>query len=76
MGLIMHRDAVALAMRPLSKNGLVLGAGSHLMAVSDPETGLSLRLEVSRQYKQTVWEFDVLWGVAVVRPELGIRLYG
>lgn len=76
LGVVMHRDAVALAMRPLSTNGLELGANGQIMAVTDPETGLSLRLEVSRQYKQTAWEFDVLWGVALARPELGVRLYG
>jgi len=76
VNLIMHRDAVALAMRPLSHAGLETGAGAHMMSVTDPDTGLSLRLEVSRQYKQTVWEFDILWGAAMVRPEWAVRLYG
>ena len=39
------------------------GGGSQMMTVTDPDTGLSLRLEVTRQYKQTVWEFDLLWGL-------------
>jgi len=76
VGLVLHRDAVALAMRPLTQGGLETGASGHIMGVTDPETGLSLRLEVSRQYKQTVWEFDVLWGVALLRPDLAIKLYG
>jgi hypothetical protein len=46
------------------------------MSVTDPESGLSMRLEISRQYKQTVWEFDILWGVALVRPEWAVRLIG
>ena len=76
VGLVLHRDAVALAMRPLTNGGLETGASGHIMGVTDPQTGLSLRLEVSRQYKQTVWEFDVLWGVALLRPELAVKLYG
>lgn len=76
VGLVMHRDAVALAMRPLTMGGMEAGTNGHMMSVTDPQTGLSLRLEVSRQYKQTVWEFDVLWGVALVRPELAVVLHG
>ncbi len=75
VGLAMHRDAVALAMRPLTSGGMELGANGHMMSVTDPQTGLSLRLEVRREYKRTVWEFDVLWGVALVRPELAVKLY-
>lgn len=76
VGVAMHRDAVALAMRPLSVAGLEAGAGSQMMSVSDPETGLSLRLEVTRQYKQTMWEFDILWGVKLVRPALVVAIHG
>lgn len=76
VGLVLHRDAVALAMRPLSAAGLENGLNGQIMSVSDPQTGLSLRLEVTRQYKQTMWEFDVLWGVAMVRPELACVIYG
>lgn len=76
VGLILHRDAVALAMRPLSAAGLENGLNGQIMSVSDPQTGLSLRLEVTRQYKQTMWEFDVLWGLALVRPELASVIYG
>ncbi len=76
VGVAMHRDAVALAMRPLTIAGLEAGVGSQMMSVSDPETGLSLRLEVTRQYKQTMWEFDILWGVKLVRPALVVAIHG
>lgn len=76
VGVAMHRDAVALAMRPLAAAGLETGANGQIMSVSDPETGLSLRLEVTRQYKQTMWEFDILWGVKLVRPELVVKIHG
>lgn len=76
VGVAMHRDAVALAMRPLAAAGLESGANGQIMSVSDPETGLSLRLEVTRQYKQTMWEFDILWGAKLVRPDLVVAIHG
>lgn len=71
-----HRDAFALAMRPLQANTDVLIAGGTIMSMQDPVTGLILRLEVSRQYKQVVWDFDALWGTKLVRPALAARLFG
>ncbi len=76
VNLAFHRDAFALAMRPLSAGLADLSLGNRILAMTDAQTGLSLRLEVSRQYKQTVWEFDVLWGVKLVRPELAVRIAG
>ena len=74
--LVMQRDAVALVMRPLAHTALETGSHGQMMSITDPETGLSLRLEVSRQYKQTVWEFDILWGVKMVRPEWAVKILG
>ncbi len=76
VNLAFHRDAFALAMRPLSAGMADLALGTRILAMTDAQTGLSLRLEVSRQYKQTVWEFDVLCGVKLVRPELAVRIAG
>lgn len=75
-GFAFHRDAVALAMRPLTNTGMVTGHNGQMMTITDPESGLSLRLEVTRQYKQTVWEFDLLWGVALVKPSYVVRIQG
>lgn len=73
--LAFHRDAFALATRPLmSETGQYDGMNSNMMSMTDPLTGLSLRLEVSRQHKQVVWEFDILYGVKLVRPELACRI--
>ena len=74
--LVFHSDAFVLAMRPLTSSAAYNGLGNRMMSVTDPETGLSMRLEISRQYKQTVWEFDVLWGVEMVRPKWVIRVAG
>lgn len=76
VNLAFHRDAFALATRPLTAGTSDLALGNRILSMTDAQTGLSLRLEVGRQYKQTVWEFDVLWGVGLVRPELAVRIAG
>ena len=75
VNLVMHRDAFGFATRPLASQTLSTGK-SEIMSVQDPVTGLNLRLEVKRQNKQVAWEFDILWGTRLVRPELAVRLFG
>lgn len=71
--LAFHRDAFAWASRPLAG---ISGLGHEFQAVADPISGVSLRLEVSRQYKQTTFSFDVLYGGALIRPELACKIMG
>jgi len=71
-----HRDAFAFATRPLLDVSRDYSLGSQMLTMQDPVTGLVLRLEVSRQHKQTVWEFDILWGSELIRPELATRIVG
>lgn len=68
-----HREAFALATAPFEVDDM---PGVESQWVRDPVTGLVLRLEKRRQYKQTVWEFDILWGSQCVRPEFAVRLAG
>lgn len=74
VNLAFHPNAFAFAMRRLEDT--VIGSGNLVRAIRDPLTGIVLRLEISRQYKQTMWEFDVLYGAKLVRPELASRLAG
>lgn len=76
VNLAFHRDAFALAMRPLAGETAGEGYGSQIVTMTDPQTGLSMRLEVYRQYKQVVYELDALWGVELIRPELATRIAG
>lgn len=71
-----HRDAFALAMRPLQGATQGDGYGNQMVSMTDPQTGLSMRLEVSRQHKQVVYSLDALWGVKLIRPELAVRVAG
>lgn len=69
-----HRSAFAYVTRPVSNN--VFTGGNIIINQPDPETGLTLTLEISRQNKQTVWDFSVLYGVGDLRNELAVRLAG
>lgn len=68
-----HRDAWAFASRPLSG---VFQSGNIFQAPTDPISGLALRLELSRQYKQETLSYDILYGANVIRPELGMKTLG
>lgn len=69
-----HRDAIAFVTRPLT--GVDKGLGGLIESTVDPESGLTLRLEVTREHKRTRYSFDILYGAQVIRPEFGVRLVG
>lgn len=68
-----HRDAFAFVSRPLQSSTANV---QEMMSVVDPVSGVALRLEVVRQNKQLLFDFDVLYGAACVRPELACRVAG
>lgn len=67
------REAIAFASRP---DNAVLTAGSQMIEVPNPNSGLVLNLEVSRQNKQTLFDYSIRYGYTVVRPELLVRVFG
>jgi len=68
-----HRDAWAFASRPLQQ---AFQAGNIFQLPTDPISGIALRLELSRQYKQETLSYDILYGANVIRPELGAKVFG
>lgn len=73
--LAFHRDAFAFASRVL-QDQITFKGGHEMSSMVDPVSGLALRLEVSREYYQTRFAFDLLFGCAVARPELACRVWG
>lgn len=74
---LFHRDAVSFITRPLSES--VPDGGAGLAAfdyIVDPVTGLTLRLELTREYKQWRWAYDILWGAALTRPDFAQGMLG
>lgn len=72
---LIHRDCQTFAMAPLLETVQIPGATLQATAI-DEVSGLSLRLEVSRQYRQYQWAFDALWGSKVIRANAGVWLAG
>ena len=75
VNLLIQQNAIAFAMAPLVEANLFPDHSLQAYAI-DELSGLSLRLEVTRQHKQWKWAFDALWGSAVPRPQFGVRLAG
>lgn len=73
MNIGFHRDAIAFATRPLAASN---HPGSLIESMTDPISGLTLRLEVTREHKRDRYSFDILYGAEVIRRELGARLLG
>lgn len=71
-----HRDAFGLAMRAPDAGLKEVLDVNNTFTMADPVSGLVMRLEVIRQYKQVLWEVDCLWGAKLIRPPLASRLAG
>lgn len=73
LNLAFHPEAIAFASRPL------LGTrhpGSLFEQLSDPLSGISLRLEVTREHKRDRFSYDILFGAEIIRREFGCRVLG
>ncbi len=76
VNLAFNRNAFAYVTRPLDDQGSALLGGNLVRSMTDDISGVTLRLEVVRQHKQVAWQFDVLYGAKLVRPELATRVAG
>ena len=72
-----HPNAFAFCSRPMVTQSSYLGSTGHFAAtVRDPLTGIGMRMEVIREYKQWLIDFDILYGCTLVRPEMVCRILG
>jgi hypothetical protein len=80
VNLAAQRECFGLAMRApdAGLKELISGYGGTQSSVSmqDPVTGLVMRLELIRMYKEVMWDLDAMWGSGCIRPECGVRIAG
>jgi hypothetical protein len=70
VNLLLQKDAIGFASRPLAD---VAPEGNFVQMV-DPISGLSLRLEMFRQYKRTIFDIDVLYGATLLDEARAARI--
>ena len=75
VNLMFHPKCFAFASRPLASSK-VPGVSNVISQAIDPVSGVALRVELSRQYKQDTYSYDALWGTGVVRKEFGAKILG
>lgn len=73
-GLAFHRDAFALVVRPLPD--VPMGMGAIGTVVSDPESGLAVRVRMNYDSGRggVAVTVEILYGVAEVRDELAVHV--
>lgn len=70
INLCFHRDAIALAMRPLQTSSLASGLGGDAsLTMVDEVTGVPLRLQIRNEYNRVRFSVSALWGTTLVRPD-------
>ena len=73
---LFHRDALGFVTRPLSESAPQGKSLGIFESIVDPISGLTLRLELTREYKQDRFSYDILWGSALVRKEFAQIMAG
>ncbi len=71
VGLMFHREAMALVMQPLED----AGPGIVSATVTEPVTGLTLRSRIGGDFGtgSTVWALDALWGSKTLNANLMVK---
>lgn len=75
VNLAFHKQAFAFASRPLGRDNMTMDTDLTYQ-VTDPVSGISLRLSVREEFHRTRFAYDILYGTAPVRPTLACRILG
>lgn len=67
-----QRESIVFASRRFAPSAAAIAMDQ----VTDPVTGLTLRVEVTRQNRQDRWAVDALWGTKVVQSQGVIKVMG
>lgn len=70
VNLAFQQNAIAFVNRTLPREP----GDTRISSSLDPLSGLALRLERKRENKQEKFEWDALWGTALLRPEHAVRV--
>lgn len=73
---LVHPSSWIFVNRPLATDEMSRRAGGVFETITDPESGLSFRLELLREHKRVRWSIDMLWGSHVTNEDGGVRIYG
>ena len=71
--LVFHPGAIGCAFARPEGEGL---NPENEMVVTDPVSGIPIRVKVTEEYYQTTYRLDVMYGVSLLRPELACRIAG
>lgn len=75
VNLAMHRDAIGFASRVLEDENF--GANpNHSISMVDPVSKLALRVSFRQEFERSRFAVSMLWGSAMVRPDLAVRVLG
>lgn len=66
------KESMVFASRPFQSSSAAIAS----QVISDPISGLALRLEVTREHKRDRWSIDALYGGKVVRPDGVVKVLG
>jgi len=72
--LLFHRKSYAMASRPLAS--MSAPGGGNFTTIVDPVSGLTVRLEITREHRQHTLAWDILYGYGKVRAEWGAKILG
>lgn len=79
VNLALHQDCITFATRPLDSGmspSMAAQLGVIVQTIIDPLSRVALRLCIKHEHRRLRYALDCLYGVKVVRPELGVRIAG